>query len=153
MRRVVLALDVQERFQTPQMVVQGIQSLAGKYPLVATLFTHEENDVPFDRLVKWKGPIEDSLSVQTEHVYNRHGYHLPIELLALLKENQIDEVYITGGKNETFLITAATDLFDIGIKPSMVAPLCLTGQFHQMSVLMRMWEQNLGGVYENTHEL
>ena len=44
-------------------------------------------------------------------------------------------------------------LFNLGIKVSMVAPLVLTGQYHQHTVTLKIWEQSIGPVYENVAEL
>lgn len=49
MRQALLIIDVQPCFSPPQWLIDGIQSLIGKLPSVATVERHDESRTPFQR--------------------------------------------------------------------------------------------------------
>lgn len=152
MKRVVLALDLQAAFAPPEVIVQTTNRLATKVPTVATLLLKDGQTLA-ENNVDWTAPKEDSCIVQTRYIFEHHGYELPLKLIKTLQKNNVEEVLVVGAKTEAFLLAAGFSLFDAGFKATMVAPLCLTGQYHQHSVTMKIWENSIGPVLETVAEI
>lgn len=154
MKRVLLALDIQENLKTPEMIITSVNRLAEKVPTLATVLTKDpEHPKESPEWLNWKAPNNDHSRVNTKYSYARYNYTLPPVILKTIKHNNIDEVLVCGAHTEAFLLGAGMQLFDLGIKVSMVAPLVLTGQYHQHTVTLKIWEQSIGTVYETVAEL
>ena len=54
MRQVLLIIDVQPSFNPPAWLVDGINSLLGRMPSVATVERHDESVTPFARQLGWQ---------------------------------------------------------------------------------------------------
>jgi hypothetical protein len=153
MKRVVIALDIQESLNTPEIITQNVNQLAAKYPVIATVMVADPDDL---RNLEWlniKSPNDDKSRIRTKYVYKRSTYMLPATILQTLKKNKIEEIFVVGGHTEAYLLSAGFQLFSAGFsKVSLIAPLVLTGQYHQHSVTMKIWEQSIGPVYETLPE-
>ena len=153
MRRVLLAIDIQAGLNSPSIIVEKVNNLARKYPTIATTLTQGDKEADNQATVDWKAPKEDVTLVHTDYQYERHSYQLPQLILKTLEKNNVDEVLVTGAARESFLLAAGFALFDAGFNASMIAPLCLTGQYHQHTVTMKIWENSIGKVYEDIAEI
>lgn len=154
MKRILLAVDIQAGLNTPGIITETVNKLGTKIPVMATvLCQNQEDPLTADWLEGWSIPQEDSTLVNTKYVYNRNGYMIPPVILATLKKNGIEEVIVTGAHSEGFLLAAGFSIFDAGIKASLLAPMCLTGQYHQHTVTLKIWEHSIGPVYETVSEL
>ena len=154
MKRVILALDLQQGLNTPEVITHNVNQLAAKYPTMATLLVADPKE---ERNLEWlsvKAPNDDASRIKTKYVYKRANYELPSIILKTLLKNGIDEVVVVGGHTESHLLSAGFQLFSAGFKKvSLIAPLVLTGQYHQHSVTMKIWEQSVGTVYETASEV
>lgn len=154
MKRLLLVLDVQHNLKTPEVIVSDANRIAEKIPTIATILVKKEgNTQPSPEWLNWDAPLNDTSRVNTKYVYPRHNYALPSAIPKIIEKNQIDEVLLAGAQTEGFLLSAGMQLFNLGIKVSMLAPLVLTGQYHQHTVTLKIWEQSIGSVYESIAEL
>lgn len=151
MKRVILALDLQSGLNPPEPIVQKTNRLAGKLPTVSTLLV--KGGKPHKTNINWEAPKETSSLIQTRFIFERSNYEIPLKLLKTLEKNEIEEVFVVGAHTEAFLLSAGFALFDAGFVPILVAPLCLTGQYHQHSVTMKIWETSIGPVIETVSEM
>lgn len=152
MKKVVLALDIQPGLNTPEVIVSNVNKLASKIPTIATVLVTDPQDTRDLAWLDWKAPVEDTSKIHTKYSFKHHGYGVPQVVIKTLQKNGVEEVLVTGAHTEAFLLAAGFDLFDAGFKASMVAPLCLSGQYHQHTVTMRIWESSIGPVYETIAE-
>ena len=152
MKKVILALDIQAGLKTPEVIVSNVNKLAMKVPTIATVLVSSSDEKRDLEWLDWTAPKEDASRIQTNYTFNHHGYSLPDVVLKTLKKNGVEEVLVTGAHTEAFLLAAGFALFDAGFKASMVAPLCLSGQYHQHTVTMKIWESSIGPVYETIAE-
>lgn len=151
MKRVVLALDLQSGLNPPEPIVQKTNRLAGKIPTVCTLLTKGDKVHRTD--VDWTAPKNPSSLIQTRFIFERHDYEIPLQLIKTLEKNEVEEVFVVGANTEAFLLSAGFALYNAGFVPILVAPLCLTGQYHQHSVTMKIWENSIGPVIETVSEM
>lgn len=153
MKKVILALDIQAGLNTPEVIVSNVNKLATKVPTIATVLVKNNDDKRDLEWLDWSAPSsEDASRIQTNYTFKHHGYGIPAVVIKTLIKNGVEEVLVTGAHTEAFLLAAGFDLFDAGFKASMVAPLCLSGQYHQHTVTMKIWESSIGPVYETIGE-
>tara|TARA_R110000868_G_scaffold218576_2_gene469083 strand:+ start:13167 stop:13643 length:477 start_codon:yes stop_codon:yes gene_type:complete len=152
MKKVILALDIQAGLNTPEVIVSNVNKLATKVPTIATVLLASKEEKRDLEWLNWTAPAEDSSRIQTNYSFPHSGYGIPQVILKTLQKNGVEEVLVTGGHTEAFLLAAGFSLFDAGFKASMVAPLCLSGQYHQHTVTMKIWESSIGPVYETISE-
>jgi nicotinamidase-related amidase len=152
MKKVILALDIQAGLNTPEVIVSNVNKLAAKIPTIATVLVASSDEKRELDWLDWKAPMEDVSKIHTKYSFTHHGYGIPQVVIKTLQKNGVEEVLVTGAHTEAFLLAAGFDLFDAGFKASMVAPLCLSGQYHQHTVTMRIWESSIGPVYETVAE-
>ena len=153
MKRCMVALDIQNFFKPSPGVVHQVNQLALQIPTVATLFKHQEDIVPLDKLTDKSWPSDDDCLVSTSSVFYKHGYGLPKEVISLLKEQKADEVLLTGGHTDAAVLAAGFDLFDAGVIPVMVPMLCYGNDWYMHTVTTGIWSQEIGKVFESTAEL
>jgi len=153
MSRILIALDVQPGLKTPEVIVQTTNKLAKKLPTIATVLLKDKTDTRDNSFLEWEAPAQDDCRVETNYIYERHGYQLPPVILQMLQKNKAEEVLVVGASTEAFLLAAGFALFDAGFKVSLIAPLCLTGQYHQHTVTLKIWENSIGQVYETVSEV
>lgn len=153
MKRVVIALDLQHSLNTPEVITQNVNQLATKLPVIATVMVADPEDT---RNLEWlniKAPNDDQSRVRTKYVYKRNTYMLPPVIIKTLQKNNVEEVLVVGAHTESYLLSAGFQLFSAGFnKVSLIAPLVLTGQYHQHSVTMKIWESSIGPIYETISE-
>ena len=153
MKKVLLALDIQNSIKSSEVIVTNVNKLAAKVPTLATVLVRsdevEKRDLSW---LDWEAPDADTTRVHTKYSFEHHGYGIPDVVIQTLKKNNVEEVLVTGAHTEAFLLCAGFALFDAGFTASLVAPLCLTGQYHQHTVTMKIWENSIGPVYETIAE-
>ncbi|MFT7434205.1 MAG: nicotinamidase-related amidase [Alphaproteobacteria bacterium] len=152
MKKVILALDIQAGLNTPEVIVSNVNKLATKVPTIATVLVSTPDEKRDLEWLDWTAPAEDASRIQTNYSFKHSGYGIPAIVIKTLLKNGVEEVLVTGAHTEAFLLAAGFDLFDAGFKASMVAPLCLSGQYHQHTVTMKIWESSIGPVYETISE-
>ncbi len=74
MRQVLLIIDVQPSFNPPAWLVDGINALLGRLPLVATVERHDESITPFTRQLGWQPAPDDDSLIPAERIFIKHGY-------------------------------------------------------------------------------
>lgn len=153
MKKVILALDIQNAMKSPEVIVTNVNKLAAKVPTLATVLVKSNNPDARDLdWLDWEAPESDKTRVHTKYAFEHHGYGIPEVVIKTLQKNNVEEVLVTGAHTEAFLLCAGFALFDAGFTASLVAPLCLTGQYHQHTVTMKIWENSIGPVYETIAE-
>ena len=71
------------------MLIDGIQTLIGTLPCVATIERHDGSKTPFQKLPP--APDDDNL-IQTDRVFIKHGYAPSSETIEYLKSLGVDRV-------------------------------------------------------------
>ncbi len=148
----MVALDVQDHFRPPAGVVHQINQLIPSVPTAATLFKHDETEVPLSKLGK-SGPEKEPCLINTSTIFYKYGYTLPQDLLQWLKNQKAEEVLLVGGNTDANVLAAGFSLFDAGFLPVMVPLLCYGNDWYKHTVTTGIWEQSLGKVYENVADL
>lgn len=69
MRQALLIIDVQPCFSPPQWLIDGIQSLIGKLPSVATVERHDESRTPFQRQLGWHPAADDDSLIAADRIF------------------------------------------------------------------------------------
>jgi hypothetical protein len=73
MRQALLIIDVQPSFSPPQWLVEGIQTLLGILPTVATVERHDESKTPFQKQLGWHPTPDDDSLIQADRIFIKHG--------------------------------------------------------------------------------
>ena len=152
MKRCMIAIDVQNYFKPSQGTVHHINQAASQLPTVATLFQHDEAVIPLNKMGH-QGPQDDTCLVNTNHVYYKYGYTIPMEAIEWLQEHQPDEVILAGGHTDANVLAAGFCLFDAGLSPAIVPLLCYGNDWYMHTVTTGIWRQELGNVYETMADL
>lgn len=152
MKRCMVALDVQNYYHPAPGMVQQINQLATTMATAATVFTHNEGMVPLARL-KRTPPGTDTTLVATNMVFEKHGYGLPDGLKVWLRSQAPDEVIVVGGHTDANVLAAGFDLFDMGFVTGIVPLLCYGNDWYMHTVTTKIWEAELGTVYQSVAEL
>lgn len=153
MRRVLLALDMQQFYKPSEGQIQQINRVGEHIPVVATLFEHDEHSVPYKKLTERTGPEGETCMVNAEQVFTHHGYQLPQQLKNWLVEQNVEEAIVAGGHHDANILSAGFCLFDLGIKPILVPQLCYGNRWYEHTVTFSIWEHAFGPVLENVVEL
>ena len=152
MKRCMLALDVQNFFNVAAGTAHHINQLAQTMPTVATVFIHNEAEVPLTKQGR-SGPSSDSTLVNAPAVFDKHGYMVPQAALDWLKEQGAEEVLLVGGHSDANVLAAGFCLFDAGFHPIMVPMLCYGNDWYMHTVTTGIWANEIGRVFESPAEL
>lgn len=152
MKRCLVAVDVQGFFRPSAGMVAQINQLAQSMPTVATLMKHDEAKVP---LAKFGRPIpmDNSLMISCTNVHEKYGFAIPQGVVDWLKMQAPDEVIVAGGHTDGNVLSAGFDVFNAGFKPAIVPLLCYGNDWYMHTVTAKIWEQELGKVYQSIAEL
>jgi len=93
MEQLLLIVDVQPCFSPPPLLVENIRALAAQLPSVATVERHNEAAVPFQRQHGWAPTTDDESLVNADHVFIKHGYLPPQEMMEHLRDVKPTRVY------------------------------------------------------------
>ncbi|PIZ29544.1 MAG: hydrolase [Alphaproteobacteria bacterium CG_4_10_14_0_8_um_filter_53_9] len=152
MKRCLLAIDVQSHFRPSQGMIQQVNQLATTMPSAATLFKHNESEVPLAALGK-QPPMDTSVQANITTVFDKYGFGLPEGVKVWLKQQNPDEVLVVGGHSDANVLAAGFDVFNAGFKPVMVPVLCFGNDWYMHTVVTGIWDQEVGKVYQSVAEL
>ena len=123
MRQVLLIIDVQPCFNPPQWLVDGINTLLGHLPSVATVERHDESITPFARQLGWQPAPNDYSLIAADRIFIKHGYAPTPETVAYLKSLAPERVLVCGIQTDTCVLAAGFALFDAGLQPTLISDL------------------------------
>ena len=152
MKRCLLAVDMQGFFRPSPGMVSQINQLALTMPTAATLMKHDETKVPLAKFGK-PVPMDTSIGIACSNVFEKYGYAVPQAALDWLKAQNPDEVLVAGGHTDGNVLSAGLDVFNAGMKPVIVPLLCYGNDWYMHTVTAKIWEQELGKVYQSVAEL
>lgn len=156
MKQALLVVDVQPCFNPPAPQVDEIARLAATMYSIATVERHDESITPFWRQLRWKPPADDEPLVPTNKLFVKHGYAPPAELIAHLKDEQIEQVLVCGIQADTCCLAAGFLLFDAGLHPTMLKWLTMGSSLDRSADLgARLWRHHFGldSVFLNADQL
>ncbi|HEY5411130.1 MAG TPA: cysteine hydrolase family protein [Caulobacteraceae bacterium] len=150
MRQALLAVDVQSGFGPPDWLVTGISRLLPLMPSCATVELHDEAVVPFQAQLGWRPEAEDTNLVPADHIFIKHGYGLPPDLVAHLKQLRAGRVLVCGIQADTCVLAAGFALFDAGLFPTMIVDLVVGSSLDRSGRLgANLWRHHFGAVIES----
>jgi hypothetical protein len=153
-RDFLLVVDVQSAFRPAPELVTRIAGVVGRYPSAGTVELYDENIVPFRRQLGWQGVAEDRCLVDVQRVFYKYGYLPPDELIAHIRTYSPERVLVAGVQTDTCVLAAGFRLFDEGLSPTLVLPLCQGSSADPESRIAAMlWEHHFGAVIEDLSEL
>lgn len=123
MHQVLLIIDVQPCFNPPQWLVDGINTLLGHLPSVATVERHDESITPFARQLGWQPVPNDDSLIAADRIFIKHGYAPTPETVAYLKSLAPERVLVCGIQTDTCVLAAGFALFDAGLQPTLISDL------------------------------
>jgi nicotinamidase-related amidase len=138
MQNPLLVVDVQLGFLNDytQHIPGRIKQLLQKRDFDPVLFTRFVNaeDGPYHRFLDWHAcqhPPETSLApeirefVSDEFVFAKPGYAgISDELASYLLDNNYEQISIAGIDTDMCVLKVAMDIFDLGIRPIILADCC-----------------------------
>lgn len=143
MRQVLLIIDVQPCFSPPQWLVEGIRSLIGKLPSVATVERHDETRTPFQRQLGWHPAADDDSLIAADRIFIKHGYVPSMDTIDYLKGLSLDRVLVCGLQTETCCLAAGFALFDAGLQPTLLTDLTVGSSLDRSGRLgVQLWEHH-----------
>ena len=125
MHQVLLIIDVQPCFNPPQWLVDGINTLLGHLPSVATVERHDESVTPFARQLGWQPAPNDHSLIAADRIFIKHGYAPTPETVAYLKSLAPQRVLVCGIQTDTCVLAAGFALFDAGLQPTLISDLTM----------------------------
>jgi nicotinamidase-related amidase len=153
-RDFLLVVDVQEAFRPAPALVAEIADVVGRYPSAGTVELYDEKIVPFRRQLGWQGVAQDRCLVHVDRVFYKYGYLPPDELIAHIHAFAPERVLLAGVQTDTCVLAAAFRLFDEGLTPTLVLPLCQGSSADPDSrIAAKLWEHHFGAVIEDLREL
>ncbi|KJZ63679.1 isochorismatase family protein [Pseudomonas fluorescens] len=143
MRQALLIIDVQPGFAPPQWLIEGIQTLIGTLPSVATVERHDESKTPFQKQLGWHPAPDDDSLIQADRIFIKHGYAPSPETIDYLKSLKVDRVLVCGLQTETCCLAAGFALFDAGLQPTLITDLTVGSSLDRTGELgVRLWKHH-----------
>jgi nicotinamidase-related amidase len=150
----LLVVDVQPSFTVPEPVVAGISALTQRFYTLATVERHDEAVTPFERQLGWKPGAADESLVEADRVFIKHGYLAPPALVDHLRARRIERVLVCGIQAETCCLAAGFQLFDAGLRPTLLAWLSVGSSLDRSGKLgASLWQHHFGSVLHGEDEL
>ncbi|WP_137806013.1 cysteine hydrolase family protein [Pseudomonas sp. G(2018)] len=147
MRQALLIIDVQPSFAPPQWLIDGIRTLIGTLPSVATVERHDEAKTPFQKQLGWHPAADDDSLIEADRIFIKHGYTPTPETIEYLKSLNVDRVLVCGLQTETCCLAAGFALFDAGLQPTLITDLTVGSSLDRSGGLgVRLWEHHFGEV-------
>lgn len=147
MRQVLLIIDVQPSFNPPQWLVDGITSLIGRMPSVASVERHDESVTPFQRQLGWQPAAHDQSLVAADRIFIKHGYAPTAEMLDYLRQLNPERVLVCGIQTDTCVLAAGFALFDAGLQPTLISDLTVGSSLDRSGQLgVSLWRHHFGHV-------
>lgn len=152
MNRCMIVVDMQNYYRPGPGMVAQINQLAATMPTAATLFVHDESEVP---LVKFgrTPPQDNSILISAMAMFPKTGYGLPPQAIEWLKKQEAEEVLIAGGHTDANLLAAGFSVFNAGMRPAVLPVLCFGNDWYMHTVTTGIWEREIGKVYQSAAEL
>lgn len=108
------------------------EAQSGKYGHIVASYLKNSKDAPFAKLANYEGcmqPREQLNHVAIKNVAKMEfakstSSSLTVEFYQWLMDNKIDTVYLCGVDTDCCVMSTAFSLFDLGIKPVVLANLC-----------------------------
>ncbi|MFJ1340612.1 cysteine hydrolase family protein [Pseudomonas caricapapayae] len=145
MHQVLLIIDVQPSFNPPQWLIDGINSLLGRMPSVATVERHDESRTPFQRQLGWQPAKDDHSLIAADQVFVKYGYSPSPETIAHLKQLNPERVLVCGIQTDTCVLAAGFALFDAGLTPTLITDLTVGSSLDRSGELgARLWTHHFG---------
>lgn len=152
MNRCMIVVDMQSYYRPGPGMVAQVNQLAATMPTAATLYTHDENQVPLIKFGKTP-PQDTSVLVNAMAVFPKFGYGLPQQAIEWLKKQQAEEVLVAGGHTDANLLSAGFSIFNAGMRPAVLPVLCFGNDWYMHTVTTGVWEREIGKVYQSAAEL
>jgi len=154
MKAALLVVDVQNSFSPPNWLTDRINILLPTMLSVATVERHDESEVPFQKQLGWSPGATDDCLVKTDHVFIKHGYLPPPQLLSCLKTQAVERVFVCGLQAETCVLAAGFALFDAGLQPTILADMVVGSSLDPCGALgVRLWRHHFGSVVDDHRHL
>jgi len=152
MNRCMIVVDMQNYYRPGPGMIAQINQLAATMPTCATLFIHDESEVP---LVKFgrTPPQDTAVVISAMATFPKAGFNLPVQALEWLKKQQPEEVLVAGCHTDANLLAAGFSLFNAGMRPAVLPPLCFGNDWYMHTVTTGIWEREIGKVYQSAAEL
>ncbi|QIZ22548.1 Amidases related to nicotinamidase (plasmid) [Pseudomonas putida] len=145
MHQILLIIDVQPSFNPPQWLIDGINSLLGRMPSVATVERHDESRTPFQRQLGWQPAKDDDSLIAADQVFVKYGYSPSPETIAHLKQLNPERVLVCGIQTDTCVLAAGFALFDAGLTPTLITDLTVGSSLDRSGELgARLWTHHFG---------
>jgi nicotinamidase-related amidase len=145
MKQVLLIVDLQEAFQPPAWLVERIRDIARFVPAIASIELHDETNTPFAAQLGWCPPIHDECLVKADRVFVKNGYKQSAEAIQYLKREAPARVLVCGVQTDTCVLAAGFDLFDAGLRPTLVTDLTVGSSLDRSGDLgIRLWRHHFG---------
>ena len=149
MRQVLLIIDVQPSFSPPAWLVDGINTLLGRLPIVATVERHDESVTPFARQLGWQPAPDDNSLIAAERIFIKHGYAPTPETVTYLKSLAPERVLVCGIQTDTCVLAAGFALFDAGLQPTLISDLTVGSSLDRSGKLgVDLWRHHFGKVVD-----
>ena len=149
MRQVLLIIDVQPSFNPPTWLVDGINTLLGRMPSVATVERHDESVTPFARQLGWQPAPNDQSLVAADRNFIKHGYAPTPETVSYLKSLAPQRVLVCGIQTDTCVLAAGFALFDAGLQPTLISNLTVGSSLDRSGQLgVDLWRHHFGQVVD-----
>lgn len=149
MRQVLLIIDVQPSFNPPTWLVDGINTLLGRMPSVATVERHDESVTPFARQLGWQPAPNDQSLVAADRIFIKHGYAPTPETVSYLKSLAPQRVLVCGIQTDTCVLAAGFALFDAGLQPTLISDLTVGSSLDRSGQLgVDLWRHHFGQVVD-----
>ncbi|PMX03394.1 hydrolase [Pseudomonas sp. FW215-R2] len=143
MRQALLIIDVQPCFSPPPWLVDGIRSLIGTLPSVATVERHDESRTPFQRQLGWHPAPDDDSLIEADRIFIKYGYAPSPDTIDYLKSLNLDRVLVCGLQTETCCLAAGFALFDAGLQPTLLTDLTVGSSLDRSGRLgVKLWEHH-----------
>lgn len=154
MKQAVLIVDIQASFSPPNWLVRRAQEIANAIPSVATVERHNESRVPFKAQLNW-APAQNDLSlVKADHEFVKHGYAPTPQILDTIMGMGPDRVLVCGIQADTCVLAAGFALFDLGLKPTLIADTVVGSSLDRSGELgVKLWRHHFGAVIDSYETL
>ena len=131
----LFVIDVQNGFvcESTEHIVPEILSLMDGFEgtVIATKFVNQDGSA-YERFMDWNdlktSPEIDlipAVEEKADMVVEKEGYTAcTAEMMAYLRENDVDTVYLVGIDTDCCVLKTAADLFEYGIRPVVLADYC-----------------------------
>ena len=150
MKQAALVVDILASFSPPKWLVERAQEIADAFPSVATVERHNESRVPFKEQLHWAPAQKDVSLVKADHEFVKHGYAPTPQILDTIMRMAPNRVLVCGIQADTCVLAAGFALFDLGLKPTLVADIVVGSSLDRSGELgVKLWRHHFGAVIDS----